>query len=102
MGGDAVNLVVIVPVLLIGAALAQRGSVSARLIWMGTLVFLLYNFVVYAMAVHFNALFLAYCGILGGSFYALVWSLASLPPSPMRASSPTRSISWTCPSCCPV
>jgi len=78
MGGDAVNLVIIVPVLLLTAGLAQRGSVSARLVWMGALVFLLYNFVVYAMAVHFNALFLAYCGILGGSFYALLGSLSSL------------------------
>ena len=79
MGGDAVNLAVIVPVLLLTAGLTQRGSISARLIWMGTLVFLLYNFAVYAVAVHFNALFLAYCGILGGSFYALVGSLRSLP-----------------------
>jgi hypothetical protein len=48
---------------------------------MGTVVFLLYNFAIYAMAVHFNALFLAYCGILGGSFYALVGSLPSLSPA---------------------
>jgi len=81
MGGDAVNLAVIVPVLLLAAGLTQRGSVAARLVWMGTLVFLQYNFAVYATAVHFNALFLAYCGILGGSFYALVGSLPSLSPS---------------------
>jgi hypothetical protein len=81
MGGDAVNLVVIVPVLLLTAGLAQRGSLRARLVWMGTLVFLLYNFAIYAVAVHFNALFLAYCGILGGSFYALLGSLPSLSPA---------------------
>jgi hypothetical protein len=81
MGGDAVNLAVIVPVLLLAAGLTQRGSMAARLVWMGTLVFLLYNFAVYATAVHFNALFLAYCGILGGSFYALAGSLASLSPA---------------------
>ena len=81
MGGDAVNLAVIVPALLLSAGLAQRGSMAARLVWMGTLVFLLYNFFVYAVAVHFNALFLAYCGILGGSFYALAGSLASLSPA---------------------
>jgi hypothetical protein len=79
MGGDAVNLAVVVPVLLVSAGLAQRGSVSARLVWMGALVFLLYNFCVYAVAVHFNALFLVYCGILGGSFYALAGSFSSLP-----------------------
>jgi len=41
VGGDAVNVVVIVPVLLVSALLAHRGSVSAQLVWMGTLVFLL-------------------------------------------------------------
>lgn len=76
IGFDAVNLVIVVPVLLVSALLSHRGSISARLVWMGTLVFLLYNFLIYAMAVHFNALFLAYCGLLGGSFYAL---MASLP-----------------------
>jgi len=85
MGGDVVNLAVIVPVLLLGAGLAQRGSIAARLVWMGTLVFLLYNFAIYAVAVHFNALFLAYCGILGGSFYALVGSLPSLAPADVAA-----------------
>jgi len=85
MGGDAVNLAVIVPLLLLTAGFAQRGSTSARLVWMGTLVFLLYNFVIYAMAVHFNALFLVYCGILGGSSYALVGSLPSLAPADVAA-----------------
>jgi len=81
MGGDAVNLVVVVPVLLISAVLTRRGSLSGRLVWMGTLLFLLYNFFIYAMAVHFNELFLVYCGILGCSFYALAASLPSLSPA---------------------
>jgi hypothetical protein len=85
-GGDAVNLVLIVPILLVSARLAQRGSVAARLVWMGTLIFLLYNFLVYAMAVHFNALFLVYCGVLGFSFYALVGSLPSLSPAEIASS----------------
>jgi hypothetical protein len=80
-GGDAVTLVVIIPILLVSAMLAHRGSLSARLVWMGTLIFLLYNFAIYAMAVHFNALFLVYCGGLGFSFYALLGSLSSLSPS---------------------
>jgi hypothetical protein len=80
-GGDAATLVVVVPILLGSATLALRGSVSARLVWMGTLIFLLYNFAVYAMAVHFNALFLVYCGGLSFSFYAFLGSLSSLSPS---------------------
>ena len=42
MGGDAFNLVVVVPVLLAAAALARRGSVAARLVWMGALAFVAY------------------------------------------------------------
>jgi hypothetical protein len=80
-GGDAVTLVAIVPILLVSATQALRRSISARLVWMGTLIFLLYNFAIYAMAVHFNALFLVYCGALGFSFYALLGSLPSLSPS---------------------
>ncbi len=78
-GGDVVNLVLVVPVLVVSALLALRGSLAARLVWMGSLMYLLYNFILYTLAVHFNALFLVYCGTLGLSFYALVGSLPSLP-----------------------
>jgi len=80
-GGDAATLFVIVPTLLISTILALRGSISARLVWMGTVLFMLYDYVMYAMAVHFNALFLVYCAALGLSFYALVLGFRSLQPS---------------------
>jgi hypothetical protein len=72
LGGDAVNLFVIVPVLLASALLDRKGSVPACLVWIGTLVFLLYNFLIYALAVHFNEVFLVYCGVLGLSFFGLI------------------------------
>jgi len=78
-GNDAGNLVAVVPFLTIAAILALRGSLTARLVWMGTLVFLIYVFLGYAFGLHFNSLFLAYCGILGLSFYALAGSLPDLP-----------------------
>jgi len=81
IGGDALNLIVIVPGLLVGAMLALRGSVRARLVWTSILVYLLYDFLYYALAVHFNSLFLAYCGVLGLSFYALAGTLPSLSVS---------------------
>jgi hypothetical protein len=79
MGGDAVDLLVLVPVLLVSGLLAHRGSVPARLVWMGALLCLLYNLVIYTLAVHFNALFLVYCGVLGLSFYGILGSVTSLP-----------------------
>ncbi len=79
MGNDAGNLVFIVPVLVIAAILALRGSCAARLVWMGALAYLDYDFLGYALAIHFNSMFLAYCGVLGFSFYALAGSLMALP-----------------------
>jgi len=78
-GNDAGNLVAVVPFLTIAAILALRGSLTARLVWMGTLVYLIYVFLGYAFGLHLNVLFLAYCGILGLSFYALAGSLPDLP-----------------------
>ena len=94
-GIDAMSLAVILPVLAIAAVLALRGSVAARLVWTGALVYLVYNFLYYTFAVHFNAMFLPYCGVLGLSFYALAGSVPALsipeiarrygPRTPVRA-----------------
>jgi hypothetical protein len=78
-GNDAGNLAIVAPVLAIAAVLALRGSLAARLVWTGTLVYLVYDFIGYAFDLHFNPMFLAYCGILGLSFYVLAGSLTALP-----------------------
>lgn len=75
IGSDLVDLLVVLPVLLISGIKGYRGSVSASLIWLGTLGYLLYNFVLYAFGVHFNVLFLVYCATLSLCFYATVFSL---------------------------
>ncbi len=79
IGNDAGNLALIVPILVMAAILVLRGSCAARLVWMGTLAYLVYDFLGYALALHFNSMFLAYCGVLGLSFYALAGSLMALP-----------------------
>ena len=80
-GGDAVTLFLIVPIFLISTTLALRGSVAASLVWMGGLTYILYNYTIYAVAVHFNNLFLVYCAALGFSFYALLGGLRLRSPS---------------------
>ena len=77
-GGAAADIanLCILPVLVFCAILAWRGSLAAQLVWMGGLLFYVYEFVIYTLEVHFNALFLAYCAVLGLSCYAFVWSLA--------------------------
>lgn len=79
IGNDAGNLLFIAPTLITAAVMILRGSVVARLVWMGTLVYLVYDFLGYSLAAHFNSMFLAYCGILGLSFYSLIEGLLTLP-----------------------
>jgi hypothetical protein len=79
IGSDLVDLLLVVPVLLISGIKGYRGSVPARLVWLGTLGYLLYNFALYAFGVHFNALFLVYCATLSLCLYATVFSVPFIP-----------------------
>lgn len=75
---DWVNLLLGVPVLLVSAFLAYRNSLRAYFVWLGTLVFIAYSYVIYAFNIHYNQMFYPYVAILGLSFYMLVFSLANL------------------------
>ncbi|GGD30244.1 hypothetical protein [Nocardioides daphniae] len=57
------------------------GSHRAGLVWLGALLYFVYAFVVYAMAVHFNSLFLAYVAVLGLSTYAAFYAADELRAS---------------------
>jgi hypothetical protein len=78
VGQDWANLPVVVALLWSAAILRGRGSLPALGIWLGCLVYFVYAFAIYAFAVHFNALFLAYVAVLGCSFHAMVRALAGL------------------------
>lgn len=78
-GNDIGNFVPIVPMLIVAAMMALRGSVTSRLVWMGTPAYVLYDFLGYALGLRFTPLFLAYGAILGLSFYALAGSFLTLP-----------------------
>ena len=72
---DLIDLFLVLPVLLVSGVRGYRGSLPARLVWLGTLGYLLYNFAIYAFGVRFNALFLVYVATLGLCFYAYVATL---------------------------
>jgi hypothetical protein len=76
-GQDLGNLLAVVTLLLSGYGY-YRGSHRAGLIWLGTLLYLVYAYVIYSMAVHFNELFLVYVAALGLSSYAVMWSVGRL------------------------
>ncbi len=75
IGQDAITLVVGLPALVISGLLARRGSLRARLVWLGVLVYLVYAYAGYAFAVRFNYLFLVYVALLGCALYALIGGL---------------------------
>jgi len=70
-GQDLGNLLAVV-VLVVAAVWYWKGSQRAGLVWLGTLLYLVYAFVVYAVAVHFNYLFLVYVAALGLSAWAVI------------------------------
>jgi hypothetical protein len=71
LGQDWVDLLFAVPWLSVTGLLALRGSRRALFLLGGGMLYIFYEFVIYGFAVHFNALFLAYCATLGVTFFAL-------------------------------
>jgi len=73
VGQDMVDLFLIVPVLVGSAILSYRNYQRAMLVWTGTMLYLVYTYVIFCFDVHFNSLFPVYCVILGLTFYLLIW-----------------------------
>jgi len=73
IGQDIVNLFIVVPILLIAAVFSWRNSKLGLLIWSGAVFYLAYSYTIYCFGLHFNNLFIAYCLILGLSFYSLMY-----------------------------
>lgn len=74
-GNDLVTLFVTVPVLAVSQVAARRGSLPARLVWLGALDYMLYNYAFYLFGAAFNAFFLAYASIFALAILALVFGL---------------------------
>jgi len=77
VGQDAVDLFLVVPVLIVGTVLSFASNRIAVYLWLGTLLYLVYTFLIYCFTVQFNPLFIPYCLILGISFFSVVWFFSS-------------------------
>lgn len=75
IGQDIVNLFFVVPIFIIASIFSWRKSKLGLLIWSGSIFYLAYSYTIYSFGLHFNPLFIAYCMILGLSFYSLVYFL---------------------------
>lgn len=87
---DLANLVLIVPMWLVLAPLALRGSLRAYLLWLGVLAFTVYNYVIYTFSIPFGPLFLPWVAVLGLSLYALIGGLAALDHKAVAAAFTSR------------
>lgn len=85
-GQDFISLVAVLPTLIVTAFLISRGSIRARLIWLGGMVYLVYTYVVAAFDNSFNLLFLVYVALLGCSLYALIGGVATADMAGIKAS----------------
>ena len=71
-GTTLVILVVALPTVAVSMYLAARGSLRARITWLGALGYILYNSLVFAFATAFNPLFLLYVAALSLTLWSLV------------------------------
>ena len=77
-GNDLVTLLVAVPLLFVSLFLAMGGSQRARLIWLGTLAYVLYNYAFYLFGSALNRFFLIYAALFTLSIFALIFGLKTL------------------------
>jgi len=76
-GTALVILSIAVPLLIIAWILVKRGKSNVALVlWMGSLIFILYNSVMFLFAIPYNSLFFLYVAMLSLSF----WSIFTLVP----------------------
>lgn len=73
IGQDIINLFLVVPILIVATYFAWKKNKTGLFIWSGTVFYLAYSYAIYSFGLHFNQLFLAYCLILGLSFYSLIY-----------------------------
>jgi hypothetical protein len=93
-GQDIGNLFAIIT-LLVSGYLYAKGSSRGGLVWLGTLFYLVYAYIVYSVAAHFNYLFLVYVGVLGLSIYAILFNIGRIRSSRVSFPAGRKLAAWT-------
>lgn len=83
-GQDLVSLVVGLPLLVISLLYTIRGSERALLVWLGTLMYILYTYLTYAFSAVFNEFFLLYIALVSLTFFTLVTALLHVDVGQIR------------------
>ena len=77
-GGDLTTLVLAAPILLGSLILVRRGSRRAQAVWLGALVYGVYNYAYYAFGAAFNDVFLVHVALLTLSIWATAFAVAGI------------------------
>ncbi|HEY7685008.1 MAG TPA: hypothetical protein VH833_02760 [Gemmatimonadales bacterium] len=85
LGTDVVTLAVGIPLLALATAAMRRGSLRARLLWLGALGYMVYAYGMYAIGVRWNQLFLVYVALFGLSLFAVIIGLVGTDAVRVRA-----------------
>jgi hypothetical protein len=81
---DFITLFLGIPLLAGAGVAAARGSLRGRLLWLGALGFLVYDYGMYALGVRWNPLFLGYLALFGLSLFALILGLSGTDSSELN------------------
>jgi hypothetical protein len=85
-GNDLVVLLLCVPLLLVSALFAARGSLRARLVWTGTVFFFLYTYASQSFLTVYNYMFLVYVATFSLSLYTFATSVLTLDVNKVKES----------------
>lgn len=93
LGNDIVTLLLAIPVAIGAMILASRNSVAGKLLWGGSLWYMIYNYVFYMYGAAFNYFFLLYVLIFILSLWAFVLLAVDLSASPeLKAAAASRKV----------
>jgi hypothetical protein len=84
VANDVVNLFIGLPILLGSMWLARRGKLVGLLLWPGALLYILYNYIVYAFGVPFSFLSFAYITLVLLGVYGLLDLLKRIDGRPVQ------------------
>ena len=92
-GGDAANLIIVLPALIGTTWFARRGSLVGLLLWPGAIFYALYIYAVYLVGAPTGMMLFAYVALVVLSATSLILTLASIDTDKVRnqlASAPVR------------
>jgi hypothetical protein len=94
-GNDLVTFIIAVPLLMGALIFAGRGSLRARLIWLGMIYYILYNYTFYLFGVDINWFFPLYGALFILPIVVLVFALSNTDINGLSQNfRPAKSIRW--------